>query len=84
MPRWIQILLHVVSVGAGAYLSYTTGTPLPAVISTGASGLIGSMAQSYNTDGPPQSTPYPPPTVSPSALAEQDAWTKIRAAGGSK
>ena len=33
--RWLQITLHIASAAAGAYLAYTTGQPLPLVISAG-------------------------------------------------
>ena len=88
MPRWLHIVLQVLSTAAGAYVSYKTGSPLPAVISTGVSGLVGVAQQAYNTDGTSQSAPFPPPAVPVSQLQstqqEQDAWAKIRAAGGSK
>jgi hypothetical protein len=63
MPRWLQIILHVVTTAAGAYLSFQTGTPIPAIIATGVSGTVGSIAQTYNTDGTPQTTPFVPPAV---------------------
>ena len=87
MPRWLYIVLQVLSTAVGGYVSYKTGSPLPSVISTGASGLIGVVQQAYNTDGTPQSAPFPAPAVPVSQLnqgtqQEQDAWAKIRAAGG--
>lgn len=58
MPRWLQIVLHVVTVAAGAYASYATGTPLPLVITSGVNATIGGIAQSYNTDGTPQTIAF--------------------------
>ncbi|MDE1766556.1 MAG: hypothetical protein KGI27_09860 [Thaumarchaeota archaeon] len=60
MPRWLQILLQILATGAGAYASYSTGTPLPLVVSGGANAVIGGIAQSYNTDGTPQAQPFVP------------------------
>ncbi len=87
MPRWLHIVLQVLSTAGGAYLSYKTGSPLPSVISTGVSGLTGVVQQAYNTDGTPQAAPFPSPVVPVSQLntasqQEQDAWAKIRATGG--
>lgn len=86
MPRWLHIVLQVLSTAGGAYLSYKTGSPLPSVISTGVSGLTGVIQQQYNTDGTPQAAPFPPPAVPVSQLQsaqqEQDAWARISAAGG--
>lgn len=91
MPRWLHIVIQVLSTAAGAYISYKTGSPLPSVISTGVSGLTGVVQQAYNTDGTPQAAPFPPPAVPVSQLAaaatsqqEQDAWQKIRQAGAGK
>ncbi len=58
MPRWLQILLHIATTGAGAYIAYSTGTALPLVISGGVNTLVGSIAQNYNTDGTPQAQPF--------------------------
>lgn len=63
MPRWLQIVLHVATIGVGAYASYATGTSLPLVISSGANAVIGGIAQSYNTDGTPQTVPFQKPSV---------------------
>jgi len=60
MPRWLQILLHVLTVAGGSYAAYATGTPLPLVVSGGVNAVIGGVAQSYNTNGTPQSEPYRP------------------------
>lgn len=65
MPRWLQILLHCGAVAAGAYASYATGTPLPLVVTGGSQLLIGGIAQSYNTDGSPQSVPFVPVIAKP-------------------
>ena len=61
MPRWLHIVLQVLSTAAGAYISYKTGSPLPSVISTGVSGLTGVIQQQYNTDGTPQAAAVPAP-----------------------
>jgi hypothetical protein len=58
MPRWLQILLHILAVATGSYVSYTTGTALPLVVSGGVNAIIGGVAQSYNTDGTAQTTAY--------------------------
>ena len=76
MPRWLHIVIQVLSTAAGAYVSYKTGSPLPSVISTGVSGLTGVIQQAYNTDGTPQAQQYPPPTVQSSTLS------KAASAGG--
>lgn len=62
MPRWLQILLHILTVGAGSYAAYATGTPLPLVVSGGVNAVIGGVAQAYNPDGTPASVPYVPKT----------------------
>ena len=61
MPRWLHLVLQILSVAGGAYVSYKTGSPMAAVISTGVSGAVGVFQQKYNTDGSPQATAYPPP-----------------------
>jgi hypothetical protein len=71
MPRWLQVILHVLANGVGAYLAYTTGTPLPAIVAGGTSGVIGAIAQSYNTDGTPQSVPFQRATNSPINTVKQ-------------
>lgn len=60
MPRWLQILLHLVAVGAGAYASMARGSPVPLVVTGAAQAAIGGIAQIYNTDGTPQTTPFVP------------------------
>ena len=65
MPRWLQILLQVLATASGAYASYATGTPLPLVISGGTNAVIGGIAQSYNTDGTPQSQAFVPKGQAP-------------------
>lgn len=60
MPRWLQITLHIASAAAGAYLAYTTGQPLPLVISAGLQTAIGAVSQAYNTDGTHQTTAFIP------------------------
>ena len=58
MPRWLQIVIHLAATAAGAYMSFHAGTPLPSVIMGGVQTAIGGIAQSYNTDGTHQSTPF--------------------------
>lgn len=60
MPRWLQILLHLGATAAGAYAAYSTGSPLPLVITSGAQTAIGGIAQVYNTDGTPQAVAFVP------------------------
>lgn len=60
MPRWLQILLQVVATAAGAYAAHSTGTATPLLVSGGVNTLISGIAQTYNTDGTPQSQPYQP------------------------
>ena len=60
MPRWLQIILHIATVGVGSYASYATGTPLPLVITSGVNAVIGGVAQSFNPDGTPAAQPYTP------------------------
>lgn len=62
MPRWLQILLHIGTTALGAYVSFASGNPLASVIATGVSGVIGGVAQSYNTDGTSQTTAFQPAT----------------------
>lgn len=65
MPRWLQILLHIGLTAVGAYAAYSTGTPLPLVISSGTQAVIGGIAQAYNTDGTPQAQPFAPKPAVP-------------------
>ena len=58
MPRWLQIVLHLVPIGLGSYLAVSAGSPIPLVISSGVNAAIGAIAQSYNTDGTPQSVAF--------------------------
>ena len=47
MPRWLHIVLQVLSTAAGAYISYKTGSPLPSVIATGVSGVTGVITEQH-------------------------------------
>lgn len=60
MPRWMQILLHLVPIGLGSYLAVATGSPIPLVVTSGVNAAIGAVAQSYNPDGTPASVAYLP------------------------
>lgn len=67
MPRWLQITLHLAAIAAGAYLSVLTGSSVPLAVTTGVNAAIGTVAQSYNTDGTPQTVAFQPAvkTVNP-------------------
>ena len=58
MPRWLQIVLHLSTVAVGSYAAFSTGTPLPLVLSGGVNTALGAIAQTYNTDGTNQATPF--------------------------
>lgn len=58
MPRWLQILLHLATIGVGAWVAVEQGSPVPLVVSGGVQAAIGGIGQLYNTDGTPQSQAF--------------------------
>jgi hypothetical protein len=60
MPRWLQLTLHGVII-AGAYVvANAHGLPGWVPLAAGALQMgLGGVAQGYNTNGSPQSQPFP-------------------------
>ncbi len=60
MPRWLQVGLHAALIGVNGTLTYKALIPPRwSVALMVAQGVLGYVAQQYNTAGTPQSTPGP-------------------------
>ncbi len=44
MPKWLSAVLHILAIGAGAYVSYAHGTPVPLVVTSAVNALLPSPA----------------------------------------
>ena len=63
--RGVQIAIHLAVIGLTAFATVSTGGAIMPVLAAAISGAVGVIWQSSNTNGTPQSTPFPATPVKP-------------------
>jgi hypothetical protein len=58
MPRWLQVTLHAGLVGCNIALAMHGVPPGVTFWLAVLQGVVGAVAQEFNTDGTPQETPF--------------------------
>lgn len=58
-----QVIVHLSVLGFASFVTVASGGAMLPVVAAGLSAAVGVIWQSSNTNGTPQSTPFPPSTT---------------------